>query len=48
LRHAAEGLPFPNLDDKFGWRAVGTHTGSVDGRAAETIVRVRAAPATAS
>jgi hypothetical protein len=38
LRHDAAGLPFPNLADKFGWRAVGTRAERVDGREAETVV----------
>ncbi len=31
------GLPFPNWEEKFGWKATGTHTGKVGGRDATTV-----------
>jgi hypothetical protein len=31
------GVPFPNWEEKFGWKATGTHTGKVGGRDATTV-----------
>lgn len=33
----AEGLPFPYWEDRFGWRATGTRTDRIGGRAATTV-----------
>lgn len=38
LRRTAAGLPFPNLEAKFGWTAAGVRTGSVEGRPATTVL----------
>jgi anti-sigma factor RsiW len=32
-----DGVAFPEWDAKFGWRATGSHTGEIDGRAATTV-----------
>lgn len=37
LEASAQGLPYPNLDFEFGWRAAGQRTDEIDGRDATTV-----------
>jgi hypothetical protein len=37
LAAAVEGVPFPNWQREFGWRAAGTRTDRLDGRLARTV-----------
>ena len=37
LEASAQGLPYPNLDIEFGWRAAGQRTDEIEGRDATTV-----------